>query len=93
MYGLPAVDLNVGDLAAVVEDGPNGFLVGSLHKEIIVRQLKCLLEDDEVYREFCYDGLDFFSVLNLEGLEKNVGRLGMIHCCMRLSGTLRVQSE
>src|SRR5690606_22859253 len=27
---------------------------------------------DEVYREFCYDGKEHFSVLNLEGLEKNV---------------------
>ena len=27
---------------------------------------------DEAYREFCYDGAEFFSSLNLEGIEKNV---------------------
>lgn len=27
---------------------------------------------DEVYREFCYDGQDFFSVLNIPGIEDNV---------------------
>jgi len=27
---------------------------------------------DEVYREFCYDGNEFFSILNLQGMEENV---------------------
>jgi len=38
----------------------------------IVKRHDLFLFVDEVYREFCYDGLEFFSVLNLEGLEKNV---------------------
>ena len=38
----------------------------------LVKKHNLFLFVDEVYREFCYDGLDFFSVLNLEGLEKNV---------------------
>lgn len=38
----------------------------------LVKKHNLFLVVDEVYREFCYDGLDFFSVLNLEGLEKNV---------------------
>jgi aspartate aminotransferase len=27
---------------------------------------------DEVYREFCYDGLEFFSAMQFEGIENNV---------------------
>lgn len=38
----------------------------------LVKKHNLFLFVDEVYREFCYDGLDFFSVLNLAGLEKNV---------------------
>ena len=30
------------------------------------------LFSDEAYREFCYDGAEHFSAMNLEGIEKNV---------------------
>ncbi len=31
-----------------------------------------ILFADEVYREFCYDGREHFSVMQLEGIENNV---------------------
>jgi len=33
---------------------------------------------DEVYREFCYDGKEYFSVMHLEGIEQNVVMLDSI---------------
>lgn len=38
----------------------------------LVRKHDLYLFADEVYREFCYDGNTFFSVLNLEGLDEHV---------------------
>lgn len=38
----------------------------------LVKKHNLFLFVDEVYREFCYDGQSFFSVLNLEGCEENV---------------------
>jgi aspartate aminotransferase len=37
----------------------------------IVKKHDLFLFADEVYREFCYDGAQPFSVMNLEGLEQN----------------------
>jgi len=52
---------------------------GCFYSEKVLRQLGKLVKDydlyliaDEVYREFCYDGNEFFSILNLEGLEDHV---------------------
>lgn len=52
---------------------------GCFYDEATLRKLAILVKEydlylivDEVYREFCYDGKEFFSVLNLEGLEENV---------------------
>lgn len=38
----------------------------------IVKDNDLFLFADEVYREFCYDGAQPFSVMNLEGIEQNV---------------------
>ena len=38
----------------------------------LVKKHNLFLFVDEVYREFCYDGQSFFSVMNLEGCEENV---------------------
>ena len=38
----------------------------------IVKKHDLFLFADEVYREFCYDGAQPFSVMNLEGLDQNV---------------------
>jgi aspartate aminotransferase len=38
----------------------------------LVKKHDLYLFVDEVYREFCYDNQDFFSVLNIPGIEENV---------------------
>lgn len=38
----------------------------------IVQKYDLYLFADEVYREFCYDGNEHFSVMKLEGIEQNV---------------------
>lgn len=38
----------------------------------IVKKHDLYLFSDEVYREFCYDGNEHFSVMNLDGIEQNV---------------------
>lgn len=38
----------------------------------IVREKDLYLFADEVYREFCYDGKEHFSVMNLDGIDDNV---------------------
>ncbi len=38
----------------------------------LVKKHNLFLFVDEVYREFCYDGQSFFSVMNLAGCEENV---------------------
>jgi aspartate aminotransferase len=54
---------------------PTGYLYSKEELEQlrdIVKKYDLFLFADEVYREFCYDGAQPFSVLNLEGIEKNV---------------------
>ena len=55
-------------------NNPTGYLYS--RKEIeqlgeLVRKHDLFLISDEVYREFCYDGLEHFSVMKLKGLEQN----------------------
>ena len=38
----------------------------------IVKRHDLYLICDEVYREFCYDGKEHYSVMKLKGLERNV---------------------
>jgi aspartate aminotransferase len=38
----------------------------------IVKKYDLFLFSDEAYREFCYDGAEHFSAMNLEGIENNV---------------------
>lgn len=54
---------------------PTGYLYSKEELEQlrdIVKKHDLFLFADEVYREFCYDGAQPFSVLNLEGIENNV---------------------
>lgn len=54
---------------------PTGYLYSKeeLYKlRDIVKKHDLFLFADEVYREFCYDGKEHFSVMNLEGIEENV---------------------
>ena len=54
---------------------PTGYLYSKAELEAlaaIVKKHDLFLYADEVYREFCYDGAQPHSVLNLPGLEENV---------------------
>jgi aspartate aminotransferase len=56
-------------------NNPTGYLYSEDElKELreLVIKYDLYLFSDEVYREFCYDGLKHFSVMNLDGIEKNV---------------------
>lgn len=54
---------------------PTGYLYSKEELEKlrdIVKKHDLFLFADEVYREFCYDGAQPFSVMNLEGIDNNV---------------------
>jgi aspartate aminotransferase len=56
-------------------NNPTGYLYSKeelLHLREIVKRHDLYLFSDEVYREFCYDGAEPFSAMNLEGIENNV---------------------
>jgi len=56
-------------------NNPTGYLYSKDEIETLGRLAKkhdLFLYADEVYREFCYDGKQHFSVMNLEGMEENV---------------------
>ena len=56
-------------------NNPTGYLYSREELEAlrdIVKKHDLFLFSDEVYREFCYDGKEHFSVMNLEGIEDNV---------------------
>lgn len=60
---------------------PTGYLYS--HEELetlrqIVKKKDVWLFSDEVYREFCYDGKEFTSVMQLEGIEQNVVMLDSV---------------
>jgi len=53
---------------------PTGYMYSKEeldHLRELVLEHDLFLISDEVYREFAYDGLDHYSVMSLEGLEKN----------------------
>ena len=56
-------------------NNPTGYLYSKEELEIlrdIVKKHDLFLITDEVYREFCYDGLKHYSAMYLEGIEQNV---------------------
>jgi len=56
-------------------NNPTGYLYSREELEElrdIVKEHDLFLFADEVYREFCYDGREHFSVMNLKGIEQNV---------------------
>ena len=55
-------------------NNPTGYLYSKeelMQLRDIVRKHDLFLFSDEVYREFCYDGNEHFSCMQLEGLEEN----------------------
>ena len=56
-------------------NNPTGYLYSReelMKIRDIVKKHDLYLFSDEVYREFCYDGKEHFSAMNLEGIEQNV---------------------
>ncbi len=56
-------------------NNPTGYLYSKEELEQLAKLVKkhdLYLFSDEVYREFCYDGLTHFSAMNLKGIEENV---------------------
>lgn len=60
---------------------PTGYLYSKEELELlkeIVKKHDLFLFSDEVYREFCYDGKEYYSIMQLEGIENNVVMLDSI---------------
>lgn len=60
---------------------PTGYLYTREELEalkVLVKKHDLYLLSDEVYREFCYDGKDYISVMHLDGIEQNVVLLDSI---------------
>ncbi len=60
---------------------PTGYLYSKeelLALRDLVKKHDLFLLSDEVYREFCYDGKEYVSVMHLEGIEQNVVLLDSI---------------
>jgi aspartate aminotransferase len=56
-------------------NNPTGYLYSKeelLHLAEIVKKHDLFLFSDEAYREFCYDGAEHISGMNLSGIENNV---------------------
>ena len=81
-FALPPVDefekLITPKTKAIVICNPNNP-TGYLYSKEELQQLRDVVKkhdlylfSDEVYREFCYDGNEHFSAMNLKGIENNV---------------------
>ena len=60
---------------------PTGYLYTKeelLALRDLVKKYDLFLLSDEVYREFCYDGKEYISVMHLDGIEENVVLLDSI---------------
>ncbi|SDC10361.1 pyridoxal phosphate-dependent aminotransferase [Williamwhitmania taraxaci] len=56
-------------------NNPTGYLYTKSELEqlaMLIKKYDLYLFSDEVYREFCYDGNEHFSAMNLPGLDQNV---------------------
>ena len=56
-------------------NNPTGYLYSREELEklaALIKKYDLFLFSDEVYREFCYDGNQHFSAMNLKGIEENV---------------------
>lgn len=61
-------------IVIVNPNNPTGYLYSQEELEQIaniVKKYNLYLYSDEVYRRYCYDGLQHFSVMNLKGIEQN----------------------
>jgi aspartate aminotransferase len=82
-------------------NNPTGYLYSKeelLHLKEIVKKHDLFLFSDEVYREFCYDGAEHFSAMNLEGIENNVIMLDSVskrysECGIRIGALITKNKE
>lgn len=61
-------------IVIVNPNNPTGYLYSQKELEDlanIVKKHDLFLYSDEVYRHYCYDGCEHFSVMNLKGIEQN----------------------
>ncbi len=82
-------------------NNPTGYLYSKeelLHLKEIVKKHDLFLFSDEAYREFCYDGAEHFSAMNLEGIENNVVLLDSVskrysECGVRIGALITRNKE
>lgn len=82
-------------------NNPTGYLYSKeelFHLRDIVKKHDLFLFADEAYREFCYDGAEHFSAMNLEGIENNVILLDSIskrysECGVRIGALITKNRE
>jgi aspartate aminotransferase len=82
-------------------NNPTGYLYSKkelLHLREIVKGHDLFLFSDEAYREFCYDGAEHFSGMNLEGIENNVIMLDSVskrysECGVRIGALISKNKE
>ena len=82
-------------------NNPTGYLYSKnelLHLKEIVKKHDIFLFSDEAYREFCYDGAEHFSAMNLEGIENNVILLDSVskrysECGVRIGALITKNKE
>ena len=82
-------------------NNPTGYLYTKkelLQLREIVKKHDLFLFSDEAYREFCYDGAEHFSAMNLEGIENNVILLDSVskrysECGIRIGALITKNKE
>lgn len=82
-------------------NNPTGYLYSKeelLELKEIVKKHDLYLFSDEAYREFCYDGAEHFSAMNLEGIENNVILLDSVskrysECGVRIGALITKNKE
>jgi len=82
-------------------NNPTGYLYSKeefLHLKEIVRKHDLFFFSDEAYREFCYDGAEHFSAMNLKGIEDNVIMLDSVskrysECGIRIGALITKNRE
>jgi aspartate aminotransferase len=82
-------------------NNPTGYLYSKeelLKLKTIVKKYDLFLFSDEAYREFCYDGAEHFSAMNLEGIENNVILLDSVskrysECGVRIGALISKNKE
>lgn len=81
-FALPAIEefeKHIGPKTRAIlicnPNNPTGYVYSREELEKlagIVKKHDLYLITDEVYREFCYDGVEHFSAMNIKGIEQNV---------------------